>query len=1042
MEFLATIGLASKELFDYNRESFQFDAEQRMTRELMRLDMQVRRFELFREDIRDLVELTVGKMKLYHLVGALFLETTFRLYMEGRIKQQMPPYLVACYYLSVTGAFGFLLLSVYLSIFASVIAHSFAVRLLTRYVRLPIPGMHMFARLNAHLSDYEAQDKRQMLRVPIIDRQQEGWKQREHLGPAEANNAERVAPVYQAEEDLLGGGDLPFGSTMTFMKSTSHVPGKHIQLYRQLQLQWQSYDAYARVCMSLGTNQTLLAFTFFSIGVSAIQFEELSACYASIVFLQFTALHLCYIDIRQLGQKTMWLIQAIPLVAALIAAVEANVADKIPGSATPTGTSEFSFAPAIFVLLAIWFEILLHVAWPSSDDAALPRRFRAVLFLDVFGSLEFDVESMEGQVQIPLFGRPGKEPSEEALAGVKFAQETDEALYNAHASLRRWEAAPAGIPESRRTELAALRRQLDRWRMALVQEVQLRAHERGIEDPGALVDLDSRAWNELSEEEQGMDPNSGSLVGPLVEASGNDSNSYFFDAESHRFVYRVPEGTPVLTFQDLAAIVRLASEQAQTLLCGSGVSPVSQTSVPPTVLGRSAEDVVDAEQVDVSFVDPGTATVGLPSRTLRAGFSLRSQAQASITKIVSPIRPPRLPWILLRMMVRALQIAWLLSGLISTFERVGVLEFDCQSYLEVKEEQQMLQGSDCRAQVLTFTALPAAHNDSDFFRPLTLSCLASEGDGPTQLLVGTARELYLVSVTSTSASTEEATLSFEPLPSEGFPPGTVAFCTGGRDSASGGDAGAESLAASSASSTTPLAAALAAATSKPSSAAPSPSASAPAPASASPSCLLGALVRNGTGVALWRAGAKSEAAVILRIAARDAWRTLAGVLAPCSDVGEQLDLNLGKDRSEGAQCLVLAGWDGQHAPLVAVLLPENLADLSGLGPIQPAFDVTLAPHPVESALDRTQLALQVEESRLRLWASLSSAAFRVLDVVTSNKSASQVNSRSWLRLWWPQFDTPDLQVRAMCRASDEYLYVMGLDPSGGVRWYRARLPAV
>mmetsp|Transcript_88797 Transcript_88797/g.287023 ORF Transcript_88797/g.287023 Transcript_88797/m.287023 type:complete len:375 (+) Transcript_88797:138-1262(+) len=374
-----------------------------------------------------------------------------------------------------------------------------------------------------------------------------------------------------------------------------------------------------------------------------------------------------------------------------------------------------------------------------------------------------------------------------------------------------------------------------------------------------------------------------------------------------------------------------------------------------------------------------------------------------------------------------------------------MLEFDCQSYLEVEGEQQMLQGSDCRAQMLTFTALQAAHNDSDFFRPLTLSCLASEGDGPTQLLVGTARELYLVSVTSTSASTEEATLSFEPLPAEGFPPGTVAFCAGGRDSASGGDAGAERLAASSASSTTALAAALAAATSHHSAAAPSASASAPAPASASasPPCLLGALVRNGTGVALWRAGAKREAAVILRIASGDAWRTLAGVLAPCSDVGEQLDLNVGKERSEGAQCLVLAGWDGQHAPLVAVLLPENLTDLSGLGPIEPAFDVTLAPHPVESALDRTQLALQVEEYRLRLWASLSSAAFRVLDVFpSSHESASNENSRSWLRLWWPQFVTPGLQVRAMCRASDEYLYVMGLDLSGGVRWYRARLPAV
>ena len=34
--------------------------------------MQVERFRLFRQDIRDLVELTVQKMDLYHMVGQRF----------------------------------------------------------------------------------------------------------------------------------------------------------------------------------------------------------------------------------------------------------------------------------------------------------------------------------------------------------------------------------------------------------------------------------------------------------------------------------------------------------------------------------------------------------------------------------------------------------------------------------------------------------------------------------------------------------------------------------------------------------------------------------------------------------------------------------------------------------------------------------------------------------------------------------------------------------------------------------------------------------
>ncbi|CAJ1424558.1 unnamed protein product [Effrenium voratum] len=61
VELLAAIGLGAKELFAYNRESYKFDQDQRLEREVLRLEMQVKRFELFREDVRDLVELTVGR---------------------------------------------------------------------------------------------------------------------------------------------------------------------------------------------------------------------------------------------------------------------------------------------------------------------------------------------------------------------------------------------------------------------------------------------------------------------------------------------------------------------------------------------------------------------------------------------------------------------------------------------------------------------------------------------------------------------------------------------------------------------------------------------------------------------------------------------------------------------------------------------------------------------------------------------------------------------------------------------------------------------
>eukprot|EP00439_Symbiodinium_sp_Y106_P063988 s3707_g10.t1 len=132
VELMATMGAAAKELFDYNREMYEFDQGQRLDRELLRMEMQIKRFQLFREDVRDLVELTVGKMEMYHVVGALVLECTVIYYTEGRIRTSSPPFLLGLYWLSAAGTFIYVLLCVWFSMYASISSHSFGI-LLTRW---------------------------------------------------------------------------------------------------------------------------------------------------------------------------------------------------------------------------------------------------------------------------------------------------------------------------------------------------------------------------------------------------------------------------------------------------------------------------------------------------------------------------------------------------------------------------------------------------------------------------------------------------------------------------------------------------------------------------------------------------------------------------------------------------------------------------------------------------------------------------------------------------------------------------------------------
>lgn len=56
---------AVTDLFSYNRENFKFNKEQRQKNLYFQQNMRVRQVLLYRQDLRDLFELTIGKMDSY-----------------------------------------------------------------------------------------------------------------------------------------------------------------------------------------------------------------------------------------------------------------------------------------------------------------------------------------------------------------------------------------------------------------------------------------------------------------------------------------------------------------------------------------------------------------------------------------------------------------------------------------------------------------------------------------------------------------------------------------------------------------------------------------------------------------------------------------------------------------------------------------------------------------------------------------------------------------------------------------------------------------
>eukprot|EP00435_Cladocopium_sp_Y103_P003612 s3434_g1.t1 len=195
---MALIGaaLGATALFSYNRENFKFDKQQTLLRETLRLDMQLKRFALFRDDVRDLVTLTVDRA-LHALTAGLgrirwpgnifdadnvnittvtsvincslvWLSSEFPaivigkeqgiiVFCKGRIQASAPPFVLQLFQLSNACAFMYLLLAVWLSMHASIASHSFGVKMLTRFVRLPIPTQKQLTLLQAKLIDFEKQ---------------------------------------------------------------------------------------------------------------------------------------------------------------------------------------------------------------------------------------------------------------------------------------------------------------------------------------------------------------------------------------------------------------------------------------------------------------------------------------------------------------------------------------------------------------------------------------------------------------------------------------------------------------------------------------------------------------------------------------------------------------------------------------------------------------------------------------------------------------------------------------------------------------------
>jgi len=369
-----------RELFGYNRESYFFDQELRMKREYQEQDMRVRQFVLYREDVHDLTELTTGKMDSYLLLALVELGCCLDMLVHGVIHVDMvekndrvqPTWLLYLYVISLAESFVYLFLSAWFAIHASVAAHSFAVRLLTQYVRLPVPNKSQLNAARSYAAEFEGAGARGMLRVPILQ---------ERLADLRGGSQSRGA------EAVSTGGENIAMALASMSESNPAAARQHVRLYRDLQANWQAHDAYARACLALGTYTIIHTLAYYLIGLFVDEMRSHVPAFACCVILPLLAWLVIRLDLYFATYRMVLAFLALmsgPLLAyfvTMLTFLPQNHFQRVQGL-------DFICVPICFFLhIGLIASVVFVARADSTTGVALPTRFRAVLYLDVFGLL-------------------------------------------------------------------------------------------------------------------------------------------------------------------------------------------------------------------------------------------------------------------------------------------------------------------------------------------------------------------------------------------------------------------------------------------------------------------------------------------------------------------------------------------------------------------------------------------------------------------------------------------------------------------------------
>ncbi|CAE6913568.1 unnamed protein product [Symbiodinium natans] len=410
----------------YNLDRFKFDADQRQDCMYQMQNMRLAQWGLFREDVRDVFQLSTSNMDNYILVGALIVTAVMNFIFVGYPEFPLEPrWLLVLWNNCVFACIFFGMVSVWLAMHGSIAQRSAQVKILTQAIRPPVPtlkdvesgmrsqehfegdGAGRYFQPPAFAVPFALAEKDEIPKTaastvdPSMRTLPTGASQRKGRTRPKSQKDQKEAVDWLSDAPFAGEEVLQHLKTVdNGGPGRSAVMHSHFWMLRRVQRGYACFDAYARIGLVLAAQHMILVCAYYSLGhfMSKMDNWPIPAQNPGAAWLSLIAGAFCTTTLFKLdlfcGPKYRNLVQLMlvipPALSGLAIHLAASRTNHGRGGVRACDQTVPAWLPWILSMLAcaghmLWMYVILRVSAPLLESSGLPLSFRSTIYLDVFG---------------------------------------------------------------------------------------------------------------------------------------------------------------------------------------------------------------------------------------------------------------------------------------------------------------------------------------------------------------------------------------------------------------------------------------------------------------------------------------------------------------------------------------------------------------------------------------------------------------------------------------------------------------------------------